>query len=80
METNLLKQDHFILKMQGKHELVFKARHNDKAYLEQVAKELIGKGDGDFLNYEIHHSDHANDEMTEPEKLLHIDASELRST
>jgi hypothetical protein len=68
---------HYILKVSGKHGLVFKTRHHSKTYLKQVATELIGKRDGDFTHYEIHHSDHPNSEMTEPEHLLHIDASEL---
>lgn len=77
IEESPLNAQHYILKVCGKHGLVFKARHNDKAYLTQVAKELLEKKDSDFTDFEIHDSDHANSEMTEPEHLLHIDASEL---
>ena len=74
-----LKSQHYILRVCGKHGLVFKTRHNDRAYLEKVAEELLLQKDKTFTKYEIHNSDHPNMEMTEPEHLLHIDVSELPS-
>jgi len=79
MVKDILSSQHFILKVCGKHGLVFKTRHNDKEYLHQVAQDLLSQPDGNFTRYEIHDSDHANAEMTEPEHLLHIDASELHN-
>lgn len=72
-----LNAEHFILKVAGKHGLVFKTRHNDRAYLKKVAEELLAQKDSHFTEYEIHSSDHANLEMTEPEHLLHLDPNEM---
>jgi len=77
MNENFLNSQRCILKVMGKHGLVFKARHDDWLYLQNLAEELISDEDSVFTEYEIHVSNHANDEMTEPEHLLHIDASEL---
>lgn len=79
MKEDILSTQHHILKVMGKHGLVFKARHADPAYLEKMALEMLAQEDSDFLDYEIHNSDHPNAEMTEPEHLLHIDAAELHS-
>lgn len=71
--------EHFILKISGKHGLVFKTKHNNKGYLEDVAKQLLEMPDSNFTSYEIHDSDHANSEMTEPDHLIHLDPAELHS-
>lgn len=77
MQENPLNQEHFILKVTGKHGLVFKARHNDKAYLKQVADQLLSLEDGHFTEYDIHDSDHANSEMTEPQELIHLTKEDI---
>lgn len=77
MNTSLQNSQRCILKVNGKHGLVFKARHNSIQYLKKMAEELLSYERTDFMGYEIHVSDHANKEMTEPENLLHIDVSEL---
>ena len=71
MQENALNSEHFVLKVSGKHGLIFKTKHNDKSYLEKVAKEMLALPDGHFTEYEIHTSDHANEEMTHPEFLIH---------
>lgn len=72
-----LNAEHFILKVVGKHSLVFKTRHNDRSYLEKVAKELLSQEDSHFTEYEIHDSDHANSEMTETEHPFHYVKDDL---
>lgn len=77
MNTTTLSTHSCILKVNGKHGLVFKARHPNRRYLKQMAEEILSSETTDYTRYEIHVSDHANEEMTEPEHLLHIDTSEL---
>lgn len=77
MEETLLDKEHFVLKVLGKHGLVFKTRHNDRAYLEKVAQDLLGQEDSHFTEFEIHDSDHANAEMTQPENLIHYVKDDL---
>lgn len=77
MNIHALITPNFILKINGKHGLVFKTRHTNRHYLKEMAEEILSTQTTGFTDYEIHVSDHANDEMTEPEHLLHIDASEL---
>ena len=78
MNTDFLSSQRCILKVMGKHGLVFKTRHDDVQYLQTMAEELMAYERTDFTEYEIHVSDHADSEMTEPEHLLHIDAEELK--
>jgi hypothetical protein len=73
MQDALLNGEHFVLKITGKHGLVFKTRHQDRDYLKQVAETLLEQKDSHFTDYEIHDSRHANDEMTAPEHLLHLE-------
>ncbi|PLA75322.1 hypothetical protein CYQ88_01785 [Hydrogenovibrio sp. SC-1] len=61
---------HYVLKVSGKHNLVFKTKHNDSDYLTKVAKDLIDQPDGHFTQFEIHPSDHANGEMTQAEHFV----------
>ncbi|AZR80849.1 hypothetical protein AYJ59_00215 [Thiomicrospira sp. S5] len=68
---------HYVLKVTGKHGLVFKTKHNDKNYLKKVAEQLLEQEDGHFTEYEIHASDHANSEMTQPENLIHYVKQDL---
>ncbi|CAN8139237.1 conserved hypothetical protein [uncultured Thiomicrorhabdus sp.] len=78
MKNSILNRQNCILKVCGKHGLVFKARHDDIEYLQHIAEELLAVQQSDFTSYEIHISTHANEEMTAPEHLLHIDAEQLR--
>ena len=61
----------YVLKVKGKHGLVFKTKHHSEDYLQKIAEELINWPKSDFLEYEIHTSDHSNSEMTQAEILLH---------
>lgn len=71
MLESALNKDHYVLKMRGKHGLVFKTKHNDRSYLEKVATEMLELPDSHFSEYEIHNSNHSNEEMTHPEYLIH---------
>jgi len=68
--------DHYVLKVTGSHGLVFKTKHSDRAYLEKIAKALIAQDDAHFTEYEIHDSDHPNDELTECEQPAHFSKKE----
>ncbi|MDG4813556.1 hypothetical protein P8629_11105 [Hydrogenovibrio sp. 3SP14C1] len=71
MTNEILDPIHFVLKVKGKHNLIFKTKHNDPEYLKKVGEELVAQEDGHFTEYEVHRSDHANKEMTQAEHLLH---------
>jgi hypothetical protein len=66
-----MKDEEFVLKVYGKHNLTFKAKHHDSVYLKKVAEQLISIKDTDFTHYEIHFNSEANEEMTEPNTLIH---------
>lgn len=68
---------HYVLKVIGKHGLVFKTKHTDKDYLIKVAEQLLDQKDGHFTEYEIHASNHPNMEMTQPENLIHFNKRDL---
>jgi len=67
MTLPFFQPSHYVLKVSGKHNLIFKNKHNDIVYLNKVAQDLINQPDGHFTRFEIHPSDHANGEMTEAE-------------
>lgn len=62
----------YILKITGKHGLVFKCKHTNVDYLKKIAENQLKEKGTDFTKYEIHPSDHSNSELTEAEKLLHF--------
>lgn len=70
--SELIETEHFVLKVYGKHNLMFKTKHKDLDYLKKVGEELISQKDTDYTHYEIHFNSEANEEMTHPEMLLHL--------
>ncbi|WP_029408050.1 hypothetical protein [Thiomicrorhabdus sp. Milos-T2] len=62
----------YVLKITGKHGLVFKCKDTDKDYLKKIAENQLKEEGTDFTDYEIHPSDHSNSELTEAEQLLHF--------
>lgn len=70
MTMPIFEPSHFVLKVSGKHNLVFKTKHNDAEYLKKVAQDLIENQAGHFSQFEIHPSDHANGEMTQAENFV----------
>ncbi|MDX1795509.1 MAG: hypothetical protein R3219_02185 [Hydrogenovibrio sp.] len=61
----------YVLKVFGKHNLVFKTKHEDPEYLKKVGEELITQKDTHFTTYEIVYTYEANEELTHPEFLIH---------
>ncbi len=70
--------EHYVLKVTGEHGLIFKTKHYDHNYLDKIANALMDQQDTHFTSYEIHTSDHSNDEMTVCEDLIHFQSKEFR--
>lgn len=58
--------DCFVLKVFGKHHMLFKTKHRDEEYLKNVAEGMLKQEETEYTHFEIIHSDqeHANDELT----------------
>jgi len=55
----------YVLKLLGQKGLIFKAKHNNPSYLENVAEHLLTLKNSNFIEYDIYASDHSNLEMTQ---------------
>jgi len=55
----------YVLKLSGHQGLLFKAKHANLAYLENVAEYLLSLKNSNFIEYNIYASDHSNSEMTQ---------------
>jgi hypothetical protein len=66
-----LRDEEFVLKVYGKHNLTFKAKHPDENYLKKVGEQLVAIKDTEFTHYEVHFNSEANEEMTHPNKEIH---------
>lgn len=62
----------YVLKIIGKHGLVFKTKHPNPEYLKQLAETQLNTEGTMFTEYNIHPSDHSNAELTQSEFLIHF--------